>query len=206
MQLQRELDGRQDDLLAAGLTRMATADAAGYVAARVDALASLPVGDPRRMPEDEAAKVRALDPVVRGWMAQVEALGLPDTLVHNDLHGHNVFAVDGRMRFFDFGDAVLAHPLWALLVPLRVMGSRLDAGADDPRLRRVADAATEVWGDLRPVGELRAALPAALQLARLGRVESWLRVLATMTTSELAELGDAAGWWLGSLGEDPPLH
>ena len=110
------------------------------------------------------------------------------------------------MRFFDFGDAVLANPLWALLVPLRVLASRLDLAPDDARLRRVADAATEVWGDVRPVAELRAALPAALQLARLGRVESWLRVTATMTPQELAEYGDASAWWLASLLEDPPLR
>jgi Ser/Thr protein kinase RdoA (MazF antagonist) len=205
MRLQREVDGRQDELVVAGLTRIATSDAAEYVAARVEALASLPDADPRRMTREQVSHVRKLDPAIRDWMAQVQALGLQDTLVHNDLHGHNVFAVSGRMRFFDFGDAVLANPLWALLIPLRVMASRLDARTDDPRLRRVADAAIEVWGDLRPVSELRAALPAALQLARLGRVESWLRVLATMTPTELADLGDAASWWLGSLAEEPPL-
>ncbi|MGW5239064.1 phosphotransferase [Monashia sp. NPDC004114] len=206
MHLQRELLGREAELAAAGLTRIRTAEVAEYVTARASSLAGLPADDPRRMPADEAAKVCALDPVIRGWAAQVEALDLPDTLVHNDLHGHNVFATDGQMRFFDFGDAVLANPLWSLLIPLRVMSSRLEAGVDDPRLRRVADAATEVWGDLRPVGELRAALPAALQLARLGRVEAWLRVVATMTPSELADFGDSPSWWLASLQEEPPLR
>jgi hypothetical protein len=205
MRLQRELWGREAELAAAGLTRIPTAEAADYVAARAALLAALPGDDPRRMPAEEAATVRALDPVIRGWAAQVQALDLPDTLVHNDLHAHNVFVTDGQMRFFDFGDAVLANPLWSLLIPLRVMSSRLEAGVDDPRLRRVADAATEVWGDLRPVSELRAALPAALQLARLGRVEAWLRVVVTMTPSELADFGDSASWWLASLQEEPPL-
>ena len=51
-------------------------------------------------------------------------------------------------------------------------------------------------GDVGPWMELRAALPAALQLARLGRVESWLRVTATLTDEELAEFGDTqrTGW------------
>ena len=185
---------------------MRTADAADYVSARAEALSSLPDGDPRRMPSQDHAAVRALDPTVRRWMADVEALGLSDTLVHNDLHSNNVFATEGGMRFFDFGDAVLADPLWALLIPLRVMSSQLEAGPDDRRLRRVADAALEVWGDVVPVARLRAALPSALQLARLGRVESWLRVTATLTAAELTDFGDGASWWLVSLREEPPLR
>ena len=45
----------------------------------------------------------------------------------------------------------------------------------------MADAALEVWGDVVPVAALRAALPSALRLGRLGRAESWLRVSATLT-------------------------
>ena len=206
MHLQRELVGHDLELEAAGLTRMHTTDAAAYVAARTDSLASLSPDDPRRLPAEDADGIRALDPAIRRWAVELEALGLPDCLVHNDLHGHNVFASNGHLRFFDFGDAVLANPLCALLIPLRVMASRLDPGPDDARLRRVADAALEVWSDVAPMHELRAALPAALQLARLGRVESWLRVTATLTRAELADLGDAAAWWLVSLREDPPLR
>ena len=109
------------------------------------------------------------------------------------------------MRFFDFGDALLAHPLSALFVPLNILLHRLEAQPDDPRLRRVADAALEVWSDVVAPGELRAALPAALRFGRIGRAESWFRVTATMTAPELAEYGDAGTWWLGALGDPPPL-
>src|SRR6478672_2744582 len=110
-----------------------------------------------------------------------------------------------RLRFFDFGAAVLAHPLSALFVPLNVVLHRFGATPDDPRLRRVADAALEVWGDVVPVAALRSALPSALRLGRLGRAESWLRVTATLTPEEAVEHGDAGTWWLGALGDEPPL-
>jgi Ser/Thr protein kinase RdoA (MazF antagonist) len=142
---------------------------------------------------------------VAEWGEGLEALGLPLALVHNDLHANNVFATPSGMRFFDFGDAVLAHPLTALFVPLNVLAHRLEAPPDDPRLRRVADAGLEVWGDVAPVGAMRAALPAAQRLGRLGRVESWLRVTATMTAPELAEYGDAAAWWLAAGGDGTPV-
>ncbi|HKX68595.1 MAG TPA: aminoglycoside phosphotransferase family protein [Intrasporangium sp.] len=206
MSLQRDLTGAEDRLVAAGVTTMRTADAADYVAVRTEQLNDLPVGDPRRLSDDEASALKALAPTVTGWVERLAAIDLPESLVHNDLHANNVFATpDGRLRFFDFGDAVLAHPLSALMIPLNILVHRFEAANDDARLRKVADAGLEVWSDVVPSTELRSALPAALQLGRLGRAESWLRVCATLTDEELAEYGDAAPYWLGSLRSEPIL-
>ena len=161
--------------------------------------------DPRRLAPDVADRLRAHLPVVRRWAEQVAALGLPLTLNHNDLHENNVFDVDGRLRFFDFGDALVTEPLGVLLIPLNILGEKLEADGDDPRLWRVADAALEVWSDLVPAAELRAALPAALQLGRLGRVESWVRCQPSLSDDELAEWGPVAATWLGTLDADPPV-
>lgn len=205
MHLQRDLVGHGSDLVAAGVTSLCPAEAAAYVEARVASLTGLPTDDPRRMSGDVAHRLRALLPAVTAWAEDVQALGLPESLVHNDLHASNVFATADGMRFFDFGDALLAHPLSALFVPLNVLLHRFETTPDDPRLRRVGDAALEVWGDVVPAGELRAALPSALRLGRLGRAESWLRVTATLTPAEAVEHGDAGTWWLGALGDEPPL-
>lgn len=202
--LQREVAPYADRLAAAGLMTLAPADAVPYVERRLAEFATLPVGDVRAMPAQDRAALRAHLPVVARWAAQLAALPLPVTLVHNDLHGNNVFEVDGRMRFFDFGDALLMEPLAALLIPINVLAHRLEAPPDDPRLQRVADAGLEVWSDLVPSEDLRAALPVALQLARLGRAESWIRCLSSMSDAELAEWGDAAAYWLTSLMHDPP--
>ncbi|HEU5144379.1 MAG TPA: hypothetical protein VFT81_04320 [Dermatophilaceae bacterium] len=211
MRLQRELADHTPELLDAGLARLRTQEAAAYVEARTASLAALPPDDPRRLAPEALEPIQALAPRIAEWIEQVEALGLPDALVHNDLHAYNVFGepspsptADTGLRFFDFGDALLMQPLAALLIPLNVMAHRLEAFGGDPRLWRVADAALEVWSDLAPAGELRAALPAALQLGRLGRVESWTRVCATMTDEEYAEYGDAAAAWLDTLRLDPP--
>ncbi|WP_323099803.1 phosphotransferase [Intrasporangium sp. YIM S08009] len=205
MHLQRELAGCEPELVAAGLTPLLPLDAADYVVARASQLSTLPEADPRRLDAEASLRVLSLAPRVAEWGEGLDALGLPLALVHNDLHAHNVFATASGMRFFDLGDAVLAHPLTAVFVPLNVLAHRLEASADDPRLRRVADAGLEVWSDVAPAAAMRAALPAAQRLGRLGRVESWLRVTATMTPAELAEHGDAAAWWLAAVGDATPL-
>ena len=148
-----------------------------------------------RVPDEVAERVAA-------WQDELDALGLPDTLVHNDLHGHNAFDLADGLRFFDFADAVWAHPLATLLVPLNVLSGDLgDPGPDDPRLRRVADAALEVWSDLAPLTELRRALPAALRLGCLGRAESWSRIEPHLSREDHAEYGGAAAAWVARVGD-----
>ncbi|GAB6986338.1 phosphotransferase [Nocardioides pyridinolyticus] len=190
-QLQFEVSRYADHLVDAGLTVLAPADCPAYTARRLGEL-TLPAPPPA-----------TLDDVER-WADRVGALGLPLTLCHNDLHGRNVFDRDGELRFFDFADALVTEPLAALLVPLNVLMHQLGCAPDDPRLRRVADAALEVWTEHAPLAELRGVLPAALQLARLARVESWIRCTAPMTTAERAEWGGAPEAWLATLGEPPP--
>lgn len=203
--LQRDLLPDVERLREVGLTTLAPEDASGYVEQRLDDLSALPDTDPRALTGDEAEVLAAGLPSVRVWADEVGALGLPVTLNHNDLHENNVFAVGETLRFFDYADALLSEPLGVLLIPLNMLSTRLEAGPDDPRLWRLADAALEVWSDRAPMAQLRAALPAALQLARLGRVESWARCCASMTDGELAEWGNTVPRWLSTLLLDPPV-
>ncbi|REJ07867.1 hypothetical protein DY023_02565 [Microbacterium bovistercoris] len=111
---------------------------------------------------------------------ELASLGLPLALNHNDLHDANVFAPEGRLRFFDFGDSVASSPLAALRIPLEGYARRLGTDVADARVRAAADAALEVWSDLAPMSQLRASLPAAWRIAALGRAESWHRILSTV--------------------------
>jgi hypothetical protein len=203
--LQRELVPHHAELMALGMTQLRPEEAVGYLSARIEQYAGLAIDDPRRLAPDVADRLRAHLPAVRRWAEQVAALGLPMTLNHNDLHENNVFDVDGRLRFFDFGDALVTEPLGVLLIPLNILGEKLEADGDDPRLWRVVDAALEIWSDLVPAVELRAALPAALQLGRLGRVESWVRCQPSLSDDELAQWGPVAATWLGTLDAAPPV-
>lgn len=204
-QLQRAVAPAVDRLRESGMTTIAPNDAASYVARRVTELSALPTDHPMSLPADKAASLGGLSPAIARWVDRVAALGLPVTLNHGDLHAHNVFHVAGELRFFDFADSLLTEPLGALLIPLNVLSDQLSAGPGDPRLWRAVEPALEVWSDLAPMPALRAALPAALQLSRLARVESWARCCVSMDEGELAEWGGAVPRWLETLLEDPPL-
>jgi hypothetical protein len=152
-----------------------------------------------RVPDRVTATVEQLLDVVG-------ALQLPESLVHNDLHEHNAFDLPVGLVFFDFADAVLLHPLAGLLVPFNVLAHALKAEPDDPRLLRIADAGLEVWSDLAPMADLRAALPSALRLGRLGRAESWARAVPDFTGDDLTKWGTAADEWLDRLPEPSPVR
>lgn len=146
-------------------------------------------------------------PSVAAEIEEVAALGLPVTLSHNDLHVHNAFDTAGGLRFFDFADSVAANPLSGLLVPLNELAYYLDEPPpDDARLRRVADAALEVWSDAAPIEELRAALPSALRLGRLGRAESWRRVAATLAAEDQQEYAGYFRQWIDMLPDEAPVR
>ncbi|MFD0807092.1 phosphotransferase family protein [Nocardioides caeni] len=200
--LQRRTQAAADDL---GLTAMRPGEASTYVADAIGRLGALPVDDPRHLEVADARRLADLLPAVDRWSDRVDDLCLPLALVHNDLHPGNVVGPDGDLRFLDFGDAVIGDPLANLLVPLDTAARELSAAPDDRRLRRIADAGLEPWSDLASPNELRAALPASLQLARLARVESWRRCVATMTPAERKEYGGAPAGWLVSLLAPAPV-
>ena len=133
-----------------------------------------------RVPDELRAHVDAAVDVVGAAGDQVAALGLPVALVHNDLHDANAFVDDDGARFFDFGDAVASSPLAALRIPLAAYARSINASENDPRVIAIADSALEVWSDLAPMAELRAALPAAHRLAAVARAESWHRILESV--------------------------
>jgi Phosphotransferase enzyme family len=134
------------------------------------------------------------------WHEVAAALGeleLPASIQHGDLHDANVgLGPDALPRFFDFGDASLAHPFTTLLVPLRVARSH---GADDHDVERLRECYLDVFTDRAGRAELRCALDLALATAPLLRATSWQRALIEAPASH--DWGDPVGGWLEELPE-----
>jgi Phosphotransferase enzyme family len=132
------------------------------------------------------------------WHDVAAALGeldLPASIQHGDLHDANVaLGLDALPRFFDFGDASLAHPFTTLLVPLRVARSH---GADDHDVELLRESYLDVFTDLAGRAELRRALDLALATAPLLRATSWQRALIEAPADH--DWGDPVGGWLEEL-------
>jgi hypothetical protein len=139
------------------------------------------------------------------WCARLEGAAVGASLDHNDLHWWNVF-VDGRVRFYDWGDSVVAHPFASMLLGLGMLRRHLEVGPDDPAVRRPRDAYLEVFGDLASRAELVEELELACQVGKVGRALSWHRALRMGGDEEAGEFADGPLVALGSLLSDSWLE
>jgi aminoglycoside phosphotransferase (APT) family kinase protein len=142
----------------------------------------------------------------QGWCERLAGASVGASLDHNDLHFWNVF-VDGdagtgtvgRVRFYDWGDSVVAHPFASMLIGLGMIRLQLEVGPDDPAVVRPRDAYLEVFGDLAAHAELVEELELACRVGKVGRALSWDRALRMGGAEEAGEFGDAPLRALGSL-------
>ena len=140
-------------------------------AARASAPSVPPAGAPSpsaASPAGTLAAVEALTDDVARWCERLAASPVPASLDHNDLHQDNVLGT-GPYRFYDWGDAVLAHAFAAMLVPAQVLAG--------PQLARARAAYLEAFADLAPPDELTAELELACRVARIARTLTWERAL-----------------------------
>jgi hypothetical protein len=114
------------------------------------------------------ARVEALRDDVARWCERLAASPVPAGLDHNDLHRQNVLG-SGPYRFYDWGDAVVAHAFAALLVPSQVLAGE--------QLERARAAYLVAFADLAPPARLAEDLALACRVARIARALTWERAL-----------------------------
>ena len=138
----------------------------------------------RRGSERERATYERLllvRPQVEEWSGRLASLPGAVTLDHNDLHAWNVFyAVRGGpvdVRFYDWGDAVVAHPFSSMLIGLGWLKRMWGVGDDDPRLLRARDAYLEPYGGLGSRALLVETLELSCRLGEIARALVWARAL-----------------------------
>jgi Phosphotransferase enzyme family len=107
------------------------------------------------------------------------------SLDHNDLHPWNILGTAGdpaSLRFYDWGDSVVAHPFAAMLVPLGFA-----ARSSDADLARARSAYLAEFADLGSERELGATLELACRVAKIARALTWERALAAASGTEHAD-------------------
>lgn len=196
--LQRSLEGHAEAVLASGVQAMPTTESLAYLDRQVAALAALPEGDARRLGPADVDAITAGRPLIGAAAEELAASGIRASLQHNDLHDNNAFAPTGApLRFFDFGDAVWAHPFAVTLIATISLRDRLGTTPGDSTERRILDAYLENWTDVAPLGRLRLLLPAAERIGCLHRSESWRRLLDAVPLETVEqEWRDAQSWGL----------
>jgi hypothetical protein len=161
-----------------------------------DNLAAL-LADPDLVISDHArAALRRRQPEYADACARLAEAGPAATIQHDDLHSNNMLPMPDGDRFFDWGDASVAHPFTTLLVTLRSFAYTLDVKTNDPVVRRLRDAYLEPWGLGRDGPEL---VRLATWTGIPGRALSWRRALVGAGPADVETYGDAVAGWLTEL-------
>ncbi|WP_116453541.1 aminoglycoside phosphotransferase family protein [Blastococcus litoris] len=166
---------------------------------------ALLAGRPDGLRAADRAAVRASSGRFADDCRRLDGGGVPATLQHDDLHDANVFADGGAYRFFDWGDASVAHPFLSLLVTLRMAARALDLPDGDPALRRLRDAYLEPWSSFGTPAQLLEQCGAALRVAPLARALSWRRILRGVHPGERAEWAASVPGWTAEHLRPGPL-
>lgn len=169
--VQEHFAGRVPELLAAGVPDH-----------RLDAERFAAVAAPYR---DDIPGLAALIDGLPKRFAEVEACGLPDTLIHGDLHTGNVRTHhDDPPVIVDWGDSGVGHPAFDIL--------RLTGGAPDPDgvLRAWADR----WRITVPGSDPQRAVELLRPVAALRQAETYATFLANIEPAEWPyHAGDVPG-------------
>jgi len=173
--------GREDELLALGLPDW-----------RPPALTTAVEDVVRRQaPALDAEERRALDELLGGlegrW-ADIASCGLPDTLVHGDVHPGNARGDGERLVLLDWGDCGVGHPL----LDQPAMLSRLEA----PTAEVVRDAWDHAWRDAVPGADPRRAAALLAPLAAARQAVVYQRFLDHIEPSEHPYHRDDPALWL----------
>lgn len=118
---------------------------------------------------DRARRLRALGPRLAALCEQVDALGVPPTLVHGDLNPENVRWVGDRWLLFDWTDSCITHPFIDLAVGL--------SGSTPPEATRRSIGYAEAWSAIVPQRHLDRLLRAAPALGAAHQVANYQRIL-----------------------------
>ncbi|MFI5712617.1 phosphotransferase [Kribbella sp. NPDC051620] len=140
----------------------------------------------------ERAKLPRRADQLREAINELAAIGIPETLLHGDLHPRNLAVRDGTVLAFDWTDAAVAHPFLDLVTFIE---KRSPISTDT----RVKDAYLAEWEAYASPAALRRALELAEELGALHQVMTSLHLSDHVSRLTAESMVRGATFWLRRL-------
>jgi hypothetical protein len=195
-ELQIEMIARVPDVLALGVPDRRLARLPELYAQLLEATDSLRIGLEPGLTQAEYQQLRDLRPQVALWCEQLASYGLPETLVHEEVHDANVLVSGDRYVYTDWSDASIGHPFFTMLVTIRAAAYRLGLAETGPEMIRLRDIYLKPWKPLASTDALLAAFKLAYRLAMLNRALSWHEGMSRLSWQHQEPYADSVAGWL----------
>ena len=145
---------------------------------------------------EEIAELRALAPRLKALCGKLASYGIPQALVHGDLHWGNIATRNGRTTIFDWTDCCIAHPFFDLVGLLDTSEEPEDGSARHMHLR---DSYLLHWTDYAPLEQLREVADLAAVLGALHQAVSYQHIVAGLEATSKHELASGFPDWSRSV-------
>jgi hypothetical protein len=190
--MQRGCAGRTAELLAAGaLDRRPV-----VLRDLIGTLAEEPEVHADAAPE-LVERLGRLTPRLRALCDELFAQGLPDTLVHGELHGGNVGVRDGHVRLFDWTDAAASHPFLDLVTLLPDRDREGHGGGERGGTHnRLRERYLDGFAGVVPRDRLRRAFDLAWCLGAAYQVATYVGIGRSLEPDARTEFGGGISSWL----------
>jgi hypothetical protein len=146
-------------------------------------------------------RLRMAVPAIRALAGELASAGVAATVEHGDFHGGNIVVGPEGDRFFDWGDAAVAHPFATLTTTFNSIAHKTHRRLDDPVLAKLQDAYLEAWTDVLPRAALNEVAAISRLLGCIDKALAWERSLIGLAPNETDGHDDAVAGWLVEFDE-----
>jgi aminoglycoside/choline kinase family phosphotransferase len=147
---------------------------------------SLMIDQEKGLTSGEFQQLQNLTPRFEQICADLTAFGIPDSLNHGDFHDGNVLLKDGRITFFDWGDASLTHPFVSLrtfFVSMEISLKLDDWAPPTPEMTALLNRYLESWERFATKERLLTAYILSRPVASIVKTLAWHQGISRMPGS-----------------------
>ena len=181
-QLQIELAGHVPEMLALGIHDYRLANLPALYSQLLTEEDSLMIGQEKGLTPDEFVQLQTLFPRFEQICADLAAYGIPESLDHGDFHDGNILLKNGRITFFDWGDASLTHPFVSLrtfFVSIEI-ALDLDDYSFTPQMADLLEHYLEPWQKFAPRAALLGAYSLSKPVAAIVKALLWRHTISPL--------------------------
>jgi len=140
----------------------------------------------------EFDQLRSLQARFQKTCDAISTLEIPDSLNHGDFHDGNILIKNGRITFFDWGDASVTHPFVSLrtfFVSIEIT-LKLDEYAFTPEMELLLDLYLKPWEKFAPKEDLLKAYELSKPVASVAKALAWQQTISRLS----GDLRDEYSW------------
>lgn len=166
--------------------------------------ASLMIDQEKGLTSAEFEQIQNLTPRFKQICSDLTAFGIPDSLNHGDFHDGNVLLKNGRITFFDWGDASVAHPFVSLRTFFVSIENslKLDDYSFTPEMSELLDRYLEPWQKFASTDALLSAYRLSKPVASIAKALAWHQTISRLAGS----LREEYAWIVPEVLREFPYH